>query len=605
MTKANKEKYLISLISRLENRYQKASNLENRFSFYRFGIFLLGIIATLFLFFLTDNNYTLFSIIFFSIAFTAAAYLHSKLSVKIKRLKKWIDIKRKNHARMNLEWDNIPKYETSKKHISSVERDLNIVGDRSLLHLISTCSTESGTDYLRNLLSISEPKFEEIIKRQKLVKELSGLNKFRDKLLLASAPAKQKKSLDQLNEWLNTKKSLTELKYIVILLSIMGLVNLVLILANIMDILPHYWVISVFVYYAGSLFMSKKISSSYKDADTIINQVAGYSSVFDFIEKYKYRRDSELENFVTEITDSETKPSKLLNRIKIYLEILCMRANPFLWFAMVIIFPLDFYLGYRIEICKQNISEHFGDWLKIWHQLEAYCSLANFASLNPNYSFPVIKKELTETESILDAGGIGHPLIPEESKIRNDFSIEALHDVYIFTGSNMSGKSTFLRSVGLNILLAYSGAPVDSKSFFVHLIKLFTCINVTDSVVDGISYFYAEVKRLKELIDKLDESNSLPLFFLIDEIFKGTNNVERLKGSQAYVRKLIKEKAAGIIATHDLELTKLSEESSKVKNFHFREDIENGRMKFNYQLFTGPCPTTNALKIMEMEGLPV
>ena len=606
MTKGEKENSLIIIISRLEKRYESALNLDRRFSYYRFIIFIAGIVSTLLLFFYTNNTYTFISILVFITIFAVVAHLHSRLTGKIKRLKNWIEIKKTHIARMKLDWDNIPKYESADDKTSAIERDLNITGEKSLLHLISICTTKAGTDILRSLLSITQPEFEKIIKRQKLVKELSLLGKFRDKLLLASIPTKTQQSTFNFNEWLHLKKSLPQLKKIVILFSVWGFMNLFFILADVFSLLSsYYWITSILAYYAFSSLLAKKVSGSYKDADIITEQVARYTSVFDFIEKYKYKKESDLEKFVSRIIDAETRPSKFLNKINKYIEILSMRKNPFLWGGMVIVFPMDFYVGYRIEECKQKISIYFNEWMNIWYQLEAYCSLANFASLNPDYTFPEIKKELVANESILSAAGIGHPLLPEEIKIRNDFTIQALQDVYIFTGSNMSGKSTFLRTVGLNILLAYSGAPVDSKSFFVHLIKLFTCINVTDSVVDGISYFYAEVKRLKELLEKLNETNQLPLFFLIDEIFKGTNNVERLKGSQAYVRKLIEENAAGIIATHDLELTKLAQENSKVKNFHFREDIKDGKMKFNYQLYTGPCPTTNALKIMEMEGLPI
>jgi DNA mismatch repair ATPase MutS len=133
---------------------------------------------------------------------------------------------------------------------------------------------------------------------------------------------------------------------------------------------------------------------------------------------------------------------------------------------------------------------------------------------------------------------------------------------------------------------------------------LFTCIKVSDSVTDGISYFYAEVKRLKALLDEIEKSKP-PVMFLIDEIFRGTNNIERLKGSSAFIKKLAGTNAVGAIATHDLELVKLADKISSVKNYHFKEDIKDSKMIFDYRLNNGPCPTTNALKIMKLEGLPV
>ncbi len=169
----------------------------------------------------------------------------------------------------------------------------------------------------------------------------------------------------------------------------------------------------------------------------------------------------------------------------------------------------------------------------------------------------------------------------------------------------MSGKSTFLRTVGINLCLAYAGAPVNSASMATSLYEIFTCIKINDSVVDGISYFYAEVKKLKELLDEFENDNGLKKFFLIDEIFKGTNNKERLKGSRAFIKKLSELKGTGFISTHDLELVNLENEISKIENYHFREEIKNDQMLFDYTIHNGPCPTTNALKIMSLAGLPI
>ncbi len=142
-------------------------------------------------------------------------------------------------------------------------------------------------------------------------------------------------------------------------------------------------------------------------------------------------------------------------------------------------------------------------------------------------------------------------------------------------------------------------------SFHSSLFRLFTCIKINDSIVDGFSFFYAEVKRLKTLLDALHANHPFPLFFLIDEIFRGTNNRERLVGSRSYIQHLVGQNGTGLIATHDLELVQLADHFPEITNCHFREDVVGGKMVFDYKLRPGPCPTTNALKIMRMEGLPV
>ncbi|MFL5704773.1 MAG: MutS-related protein, partial [Ktedonobacteraceae bacterium] len=163
----------------------------------------------------------------------------------------------------------------------------------------------------------------------------------------------------------------------------------------------------------------------------------------------------------------------------------------------------------------------------------------------------------------------------------------------------------FLRTLGVNLCLAYAGGPVNASTFQTSLFRIYTCIKVSDSVTDGYSYFYAEVRRLKALLSELERPSDFPLFFLIDEIFKGTNNRERLIGSSAYIHALVGKNCMGAISTHDLELVKLADTQPEIKNYHFREEVIDGQMVFDYILRPGPCPTTNALKIMQLEGLPI
>jgi DNA mismatch repair ATPase MutS len=157
----------------------------------------------------------------------------------------------------------------------------------------------------------------------------------------------------------------------------------------------------------------------------------------------------------------------------------------------------------------------------------------------------------------------------------------------------------------VNLSLAYAGSPVNAKHLQTSLFRSFTCIKVSDSVQDGLSYFYAEVKRLTALLAAAKADDPLPVLFLIDEIFRGTNSRERLIGSRSYIRALSESNVVGLVATHDLELIKLADEIDGVVNFHFREEVSDGRMVFDYRLRSGPCPTTNALTIMRLEGLPV
>jgi DNA mismatch repair ATPase MutS len=200
---------------------------------------------------------------------------------------------------------------------------------------------------------------------------------------------------------------------------------------------------------------------------------------------------------------------------------------------------------------------------------------------------------------------MGHPLLPAQTRVTNNAHLAGLGTVQLITGSNMSGKSTFLRTIGINLCLAQAGAPVCARRFEWTWCRLACCIRVDDSLEAGLSFFYAEVKRLKTILDATRERKAPPVLFLIDEIFKGTNNRERLIGSRAFITELTRGNGLGLVTTHDLELTDLAKTTPRLTNAHFQETVSAGALQFDYTLRPGPCPTTNALRIMELEGLPV
>jgi DNA mismatch repair ATPase MutS len=284
-----------------------------------------------------------------------------------------------------------------------------------------------------------------------------------------------------------------------------------------------------------------------------------------------------------------------------------------------VFFPWDIFFGYRMEIFKQDLVDCLPEWLDLWYELEALFGLANFAFLNPRAPFaevivpsPAIASATEGKDSTLEnevhpfaATNLGHPLISAEERIGNDFTVDHLGSMTIITGSNMAGKSSFLRTLGVNIRLALAGAPVLADSLTLQPFRVAASISVTDSVTDGFSFFYAEVRRLKTLLEELDRPHAYPLFFLIDEIFRGTNNRERLIGSRSYVKALLGGNGTGVIATHDLELVNLASVNADIRNAHFRDQVQGELMVFDYKLHEGPCPTTNALRIMEFAGLPV
>lgn len=365
------------------------------------------------------------------------------------------------------------------------------------------------------------------------------------------------------------------------------------------------------VLYVG-LYMSQigAVRGLFEDALRLEQALRRFRAVLSYLESRNYHRTPHLATLCQPFWQTEPRPSDILKRVvRLAGMASAQRANIF-GALLNLLVPWNLYVAYRFNVCKRDVKSRLPQWIDTWYELEALNALANFGYFQPDTTFPEIGPEVdvaldTASAPVLQAVAMGHPLLPDEVRVCNDLTLAHLGEVLMITGSNMSGKSTFLRTLGMNLGLAYAGAPVQAMTLHCDLLRVFTCINVSDSVTDGISYFYAEVRRLKALLQALSEPSATPLLFLIDEIFRGTNNRERLIGSQAYIEALSGGHGVGLVSTHDLELVTLSEALPTIHNYHFRETIVDGRMAFDYELRPGPCPTTNALTIMQMEGLPV
>ncbi len=595
---------LSGTLNKLRNLLRRLEHRSRMFSWYRLGIFIAGVAAVIILFTAVSNTASAVTAFVFIALFGVAAHFHSTLDGGIKRLKTWIKIKEAQIARMDLNWEEIPQVNYNEEgNFSPVEIDLNLTGDRSLHKLINTAKTTGGRDFLRKILNAKITEAGDIKNRQKLIRQLIPMSRFRERFILVSAlSGKREMNTSVVRAWISGAVPLKNIKVILALLIILSLVNITLLVLFIVGILPAYWALSLLLYFAIYNLTGGILKPVFEGSEMMNDELSKLAAVFEYLGKNNRLYKDQLKELCLPFIEGSSNPSMLINKMESYTSFLKLNKNPFIWISIMLLFPIDHFMGLLIESVKQKVSARLDSWLASLFELEAMCSLANFAYLNPDYTFPVIME--TNGEPVIKAEGLGHPLIKYERNIHNDLYINKRGEIDILTGSNMSGKSTLLRSVGTNIALAYAGGPVNASYFEVPLLDLFTCIKVSDSVTDGISYFYAEVKRLKELLDEIEHS-SVPVFFLIDEIFRGTNNIERLAGSRAYIKALSASGAAGILATHDLELVKLEDEIPNLVNYHFKENVSNGKMEFDYKLRSGPCPTTNALKIMKMEGLPV
>lgn len=595
---------LEKIINRLKDRIDFLSKRSNRFSYYRFFVFITGATVSIASYFVSKELgwvMTFISLLFFGIV----VHLHNKLLFGIRRCHEYLKIKEQHLARINIDWENIPDpaVNTSSQDMTT-GKDLDLFGKYSLHNLIDLGVSYEGSELLRKWISIFTPSFKDIQKKQGIIKELSGLPVFRDKFLLkAKLVSKKYLNCENILAWTKKSGSIDIPSWLLPVMSVLIGAYIFSFVLSTFDITAgRYWLLFFIAYFFIRLSYNSKFRLIINDALELEKNLKKLTALINYIGKYSFSHYPNLKIFLNEFSGTERNALIKLNQLQRIISFLLIRGNPVIGIIVNLVFPYDIYFCKKLIKLKTEVVENIPEWLSKLNELECYISLANFSYLNPDYTYPEFE---TENKNTFEVKSIGHPLIARNKKICNDFSINNENEIIIITGSNMSGKSTFLRSIGINLCIAYSGAPVNAEFFKTTLFELFSCIKVNDSVVEGISYFYAEVKRLKELLDEFENGNGLPKFFLIDEIFKGTNNKERLTGSRAYIKKLFELKGTGMITTHDLELVNLADEINLIKNYHFKEEIVKDEMVFDYKIHIGPCPTTNALRIMEMSGLPV
>ena len=548
------------------------------------------------------------------IAFSVVTFFHTRVRKSLTRNTLLIGIKQVQIARIHLDWDKIPPQNMSAHPVPNhpFETDLDITGERSLHRLLDCAVTKEGSDRLKSWLLNVQSNMQLIKRRQSLVEELKGHAVFRDKLQLLSAVARLDTGPTRagtshlwnssiLVDWIGRSERKSSLLPTVVFLFALSLLNIICIVLAALEVIPQIWPLTLLLYMGAMIVLQARIANAFAELQDLENALRHFEVVFRYLESRCYDNTPGVGAICAPFIDKSKRPSVEIKRLGRLAAALGVRTNPLLSLVIHLVVPWDYFFTHRLELVKQEIAHLLPGWLDAWYELEALNSLANFAYLNPHYVFP----ELSPESGRFAAQNLGHPLLKPEMKVCNNFRLAQGEKIVILTGSNMAGKSTFLRTIGVNLSLAYAGATVNADRLEASLFRVFTCIKVSDSVQDGLSYFYAEVKRLQALLAAAKAEDPLSVLFLIDEIFRGTNSRERLIGSRSYIRELANGPSVGLIATHDLELIKLADEIEGVTNLHFREDVYDGRMVFDYRLRPGPCPTTNALTIMRLEGLPV
>ncbi len=530
-------------------------------------------------------------------AFVVAARRHGRLDRTAKRWRAWRQIRLDRRARTARDWDRLPPPLDARAPADHpFAGDLQVLGPRSLHHLIDAAGTDGGRRRLAEWLLTTAPDAAAIADRQALVRDLVAARTFRDRLALTArlvGPVDTR----ALGTLAGQPDRVPALQRALVATGAALALTVGLAVGFALGAIPPLFVFGYLAYALVYVVLFRDLTEALDEASTLERSLGALGRLFAVAERAAPRGER-LEALLEPFSDRARRPSAAVRRVERVVAALSVRQNGLLWVILNGLGPWDVWFTLRLARLQREVGAALPAWVEAWSTLEAAASLAEFADLNAA-PFPSVAAGATAFRG----ERLVHPLLPPGVAVPNSFAIETAGHVAIVTGSNMSGKSTFLRTLGSNLVLATAGGPVTGAALAVAPMRLTAILNVADSVQDGISYFYAEVRRMRQLLDAVGEDDARPVFFLIDEILRGTNNRERFQGSRAIVEALAASgRALGVLSTHDLDLARIG--GAAFTNLHFRDDVADGVMTFDYTLHDGPSTTTNALRVMAAAGLP-
>ena len=457
--------------------------------------------------------------------------------------------------------------------------DLDIFGQASVFQWINNTFTFLGRKFLKDTLI-------ELDWRQHFLAEGSSIKN-------------GLKNPESVLKWAENENYIFRRPWLIVVIRLISAATVVSLLLPFINIRFLYLtgillLIQLILFLIGLRFHTNANELTYLHKDTILT----FQKLLTQIEREKFAAKY-LSELKSSLTDSNGNyASKQINELSFIFDIMTFKNSPLIYFILNIIFLLDYHCMFALEKWKGKSGHSLRTWLAVIGRWEELSSLATIKYDNPDWCFP----RFTISNQNLSAQAMGHPLLFSEARVCNDLNIKGSGKVLLITGSNMSGKSTLLRTVGLNLVLAYTGAPVCASGFTCSIMDIYTSMRVNDNLEKNISSFYAELLRIKTIIQAASKSNSI--LFLLDEIFKGTNSKDRHMGAAAVIRTLSTMGAVGLVSTHDLELADLEHDKDiDLENYHFSESYANNQIIFDYRLCAGVSKTTNAIYLMKMVGI--
>ncbi len=478
--------------------------------------------------------------------------------------------------------------------------DMDIFGRASLYQFLNRTTSELGAEKLAEWL-LNPAAANIIIARQVAVKELKTIPEWRQNLqALGKDSSIKKNTLLQIVNWLKETNLFIQFKHWQWLRFLLPAIILGITACYIFDVIKEgTWYAALFIFSVIAFQVNKVVAPLHNKLSSMVDDLNILSESIAAIENQHFTSPL-LQYLQTELKNKNTVASLKIKQLKKILDRLDLRYN------IVIAIPLNILLQWNLqqvlalEKWKKENDENVQLWFDTLASFEALNSFATLHFNNPDYCFPILK----ENHFCIAATALGHPLIHQNKRINNFINIEIAGEIMLVTGSNMAGKSTYLRSIGINVILTMAGAPVCAKTFELSPVQLLSSMRIADNLEESTSTFYAELKKLKTVIEKINAGEKV--FVLLDEILRGTNSLDRHTGSEALIRQLIKQKAAAILATHDVALAALDKEYPKnILNFHFDAQTKKEELFFDYKLKEGVCTNMNASLLMKKIGLEI
>lgn len=531
------------------------------------------------------------------IIFIFLVIYHNKVKDKLKFANGLIDINKKYLDRINGKWINFSDF--GEEFVDPSHRysnDLDVVGDRSLFQRINLSKTWIGRNTLANDLLNPNYNEEEVLGRQEAIEELHSKLDFIQNLEYESSRKTEMKNPEKIISYFENNSGFSYSPWQMGIIKVFPILSL-LVAGIVLAFKIQFLYILVFALFALQTILwllgTKKNSDVLDNVGTFKDNLEVYLDILRSIEGEEFK--SPLLKEIKEDLFSQEGSIKAIKKLDMVSEKINLKHSGLLYLLLNIFFLWDYRSVIALENWKAKYAKDVRKWIYSIGKFESLTSLSTILLIEENTSFPIIVDE-----NIIKAKSCGHPLIDIQERVDNDIDIE--DSILIITGSNMSGKTTFLRTIGINLVLLNAGGPTISREFKSPIMNIHTSMRVTDDLKNKISTFYAELLRIKEILDYARVHQDT--IFLIDEIFKGTNSKDRIFGAKNVLKNLNALGLIGAITTHDFELCEL-DRYPRIKNYHFAEDYIEDKISFDYKIKKGRSTSTNARHLMELVGIEI